>query len=64
MSDIALAYLPCRAGIGHLSVQTRKERMMSTHEHAIAMPARSPAAGSIQIIRAKAFALETIQALT
>ena len=37
---------------------------MSTHEHAIAMPARSPAAGSIQIIRAKAFALETIQALT
>jgi hypothetical protein len=68
MSDIAPAYLPCRAGIGQLSIHTghfpAKERAMSTHEHPIGMPVRSVGASSIRLTSAKAFAVETIQAST
>jgi hypothetical protein len=68
MSDIAPPYLPCRAGIGHLSVHTghcpAKERAMNIHEYLIATPVVSAGAGSIRATRAKALARETIQALT
>jgi hypothetical protein len=37
---------------------------MSTHHYPIAVPVRSAGAGSIRVTRAKALALETVQALT
>jgi hypothetical protein len=54
MSDIASLYLPCRAGIGHLSSWASEARReaMSTYEDPIAMPDGFP-----QLARAKAVVL-------
>jgi hypothetical protein len=66
MSDIAPLYLPCRAGIGHLSMRAsrpRREAMIS-YQAPIATPVRSARKGSRGVARPKAIALETIQTLS
>jgi hypothetical protein len=66
MSDIAPAYLPCCARIGHLSTHpNRSERQaMSTYQDLTAMTIRSAGAASRGTVRAKAIALETVQTLS